>query len=234
MKDRKVYISYLISFILLALYSYIFFFNTIISIILAGLLSIKFHNIIYEILNISNIRQKRLMFREFLDLFNSSIISGNNFYNSLLYTSREIKNIFNEEKFIIKYLNELILDIDNGNSIEDSLLNFKKKSNLEDINIFIDSLIIALKSGIDISKITTISKDMISENISLELELSVISNNSKKEFIIMSILPLIILLVLSMTNSNNLSLIDYIIRMPVFILFIFSFYIGYQIVNLEV
>lgn len=234
MKDKKFYLSYTISSLMFFLYSYIFFQNIIISIFIALIVSLKFYQIVYEIFTKNNMKNKRIMFREFLDLFNSNIISSNNFYNSLVNTSEEIKYIFNEEEYIVKNLNELILDIDNGNSIENSLIKFKEKTNLEEANIFIDSLIISLKSGISISEIANISKDMINENIALEIELSIIADNAKREFIIMSFLPLIILIVLDITQKTSLELVDYLIRIPVFALFLFSFYMGHNISNLEV
>lgn len=228
------FISYLISVLIIFLYSYVFFYSIIISVVLCILISIEFHKIFEDFLNKKDIRLKRIMFREFLDIFNSNIISGQNFYNSLKTTSVEIKNIFQENTYIISYLDLLVKDIDNGKMIEQSLLIFKERSKLEEVDIFVDSLIIAIKSGIDISKITNNSKKMLSENISLELEISTILDNSKKDFLIMSILPLIILVLLNITSIKSLDYIDYIIRIPVFIIFIFSFYLGNKIVNLEV
>ncbi|EHR35469.1 type II secretion system F family protein [Helcococcus kunzii] len=233
MFNNKKIISFLISTSIIFLYSITFFHNFIISILISIILSVRAHKLFETILEKKDIKQKRIMFREFLDIFHTNIISGQNFYNSLILTSREIKYIFQENIYIIKYLDEMIYDIENGKKIETSLIEFKKKSNLEEISIFVDSIIISIKSGIDISKVVENSKNMLTNNISLELEMTTIVENSKRDFIIMCLLPLIVLLTISFTSTMNLTLIDYIIRGIVFVMFIIAFYIGNKIVNLE-
>lgn len=232
--NKNTTISYFISFIIFFIYSLTFFKNIFLAVLLSLIISLKAYLIVFQILMKNNLRTKRLMFREFLDIFNTNIIAGNNFYNSLKNTSIEIKNIFYEKIFIVKYLDNLILDIDNGNNIIDSLLNFKEKCDLEEVDIFVESIIIAVKSGLDISKMTDVSKDMLTENISLELEIATLVNNAKREFLIMTILPVIILFLVNFSNTQVLNFTDYIVRVPVFIIFLFSFYIGYKIVNLEI
>lgn len=232
--NKNTTISYFISFIIFFIYSLTFFKNIFLAVLLSLIISLKAYLIVFQILMKNNLRTKRLMFREFLDIFNTNIIAGNNFYNSLKNTSIEIKNIFYEKIFIVKYLDNLILDIDNGNNIIDSLLNFKEKCDLEEVDIFVESIIIAVKSGLDISKMTDVSKDMLTENISLELEIATLVNNAKREFLIMTILPVIILFLVNFSNTQVLNFTDYMVRVPVFIIFLFSFYIGYKIVNLEI
>lgn len=232
--NKNTTIAYFISFIIFFIYSLTFFKNIFLAVLLSLIISLKAYLIVFQILMKNNLRTKRLMFREFLDIFNTNIIAGNNFYNSLKNTSIEIKNIFYEKIFIVKYLDNLILDIDNGNNIIDSLLNFKEKCDLEEVDIFVESIIIAVKSGLDISKMTDVSKDMLTENISLELEIATLVNNAKREFLIMTILPVIILFLVNFSNTQVLNFTDYIVRVPVFIIFLFSFYIGYKIVNLEI
>lgn len=233
-KDKKIILSYFYTFIVIFLYSYVFFNNILVSIIISTFVSLKFYEIIYEFLDKMDIKNRRLMFREFLDLFNTNIISGHNFYESIRKTSAEIKNIFDENRYLIKYLDELIFDIDNGNSLRYSLKDFKRKLDMEEADIFIDSILIGIETGINLSDITSISKNMLSENISLELEIDTIVDNSKREFLIMTVLPLIVLLMTNFTSSSEMSLVDYIIRIPIFAVFILAFYFGNKIVNLEV
>lgn len=231
-KDRIF--SYFLAFFISYLYSYVFFRNFIISIVFGFVISAKAYNIIYSQFLNSKKKLNRLVFRELLDIINSNILSGNNFINSLKFSVNEINNIFSDNNPIIEKLKISISDIENGNSIEKSLLNYKKELKIKEVDIFVDSIIISLGSGINISNIVSNSKDMLSENISLELELNQIINNSKKEFFIMAILPLIILIVLSTTNPRTLNLIDYVIRVPIFVIFLFSIFLGYKIVELEV
>lgn len=233
MKNKQI-LSYFISFFLVFLYTYIFFNSLVFSIIFSILVSIKFYKHIFEVFEKKNLRLKRIMFREFLDILNSNIISGENFYNSLKNTSKEIKNIFHDNTYLVKYLDDLVLDIENGKNISTALSDFKKRADLEEIDIFVDSIILSIQMGIDLSKIINNSKNMLSDNISLELELSTIVDNSKKEFLIMIFLPIFVLLLVNNSFIHGLRLSDYLIRVPVFISFVFAFFLGDKIVNLEV
>lgn len=234
MENIRVKVPLIISFLLLFIYSYLFFSSILISTIISIILSLAFKPIISNFFESKDKKLKRIMFREFLDIFNSNIISGLNFFSALKMSSIEINHLFTDKKYIIIFLEDMIKDIDNGKSMEEALIKFKERSRLEEIDIFVDSMVIALKSGIDISRITSNSKEMLTSSISLELELATISENSKRDFIIMSFLPLIILILLNITSARSLNIIDYIIRVPVFVLFIFSFYLGHKIVNLEI
>lgn len=231
MKNKNLIFSYLISFLIVFIYSYIFFFSIIAALILGIIGSLKIHTIVLDLFNKNEIKNKRIIFREFLDLLNTNLISGQNLYTSLVASSLEIKEIFFENNYLSKNLDIMLYKIDNGSSIEEALVEFRNDMNLEEASIFVDTLVIGINSGVNISTITNISKDMLTDSIAIELDLSTIIDNSKKEFIIMAILPLIILIILSVTSMTRLSLVDYIVRVPVFILFIFSFSWAYKIVN---
>lgn len=226
-------ISYSITFIIFLFYSYVFFQKIYLSLLISSVVSLKMYKIILNYIEKNEIKRNRIVFREFLDILNTNIVSGYNLYLALTNTLQEIKVIFNKNSIIIKNLENLIINIDNGLNMAEALNEFKLKIDLEEANIFVDSTIIALETGMDISKIISISKDLISDNISLELEISLIVDNSKKEFLIMMILPLIILILLNVSNYRELSYLDYIIRIPVFILFIFSFDLGNRIIEME-
>lgn len=226
--------AYIISTVIFFIYLQLFFDNYLVSVIFAPIISIKFLHIIMNIFQNKDMKQKRIIFREFLDIFNTNILAGNNLLSSLKNTHVELKSLFSEQDYIVKYLEDLLIDIDNGQSIENSLREFERKSETEEISIFIDSLIIAINSGIDISKISNISKDELTQSIALELEIDTIVSNSKKEFMIMTILPLVIIAILNFNLNEKISFADYIIRIPVFIVILFSIILGEKIVNMEI
>ena len=74
----------------------------------------------------------------------------------------------------------------------------------------------------------------MTQNIALELEIDTIVNNSKKEFLIMTILPLVIIVILNTSINEKITFADYIVRIPVFIVLLFSFVLGEKIVNMEI
>lgn len=225
--------SYIITFFVIYIYSYIFFNNIFVSIGLGLIISVRMSDIIYEYFTRNDLKNRRIYFREFLDILNSNIISGQNLYQSLKASSDELKIIFPDNSPIVVYVGNIVESIDNGQKIEEALRDFEYSMGLEEVSIFVDSLVLGIESGINISTITQNSKDMLTENIGLELELATIADNSKKEFLIMCILPLFVLILVNANNSIGMTRIDYLVRIPIFFLFIFSFYIGNKIVNRE-
>lgn len=225
--------SYVLSIFLIFLYTYLFFNSIIFSFILSLLLCIKVKDIFLDFFNQKDKKLRRIFFREFLDFLNTNIVSGNNIIYSLKNTAVEMENIISSNNIFILKIKEILLDIENGETIENSLIKLANFIDIEEAKIFADSMKIGMEAGMNIAEIINISKNTLIESITLELEMETIINNSKKEFIIMTVLPLIIMFMLQYFMNNKLSYIDYIVRFFVFIIFLFSFYIGKRIIDME-
>lgn len=234
MKNKSLVYSYFISFIIFFLYSYSFFRSPIISTIISSILSLKFKDLFLDFFEKKDLIQKREMFKNFLDILNSSISSGKNFYQSILDCEQEIKSYYGKNELITREISKMISNIDNGYSVEEALELFKKELDFEEADTFVDSLKLAMSTGVDIKEIILNSKLHLNDQIEVENEISISLNKSKREFIIMIILPILILFLLYRTNFKNLTLVDYIVRAIVFVVITFSIHIGQKIVNLEI
>lgn len=234
MNKRNLMISYGLSFIIFFLYSYSFFRLYTVSILISSILSIKFKGLFLDFFDKKLLMKKRTMLKNFLDIMNGSVISGKNFYQSIKDCSQEISSYYGSKELISVELNNLISNIDNGYSMENALDIFKANMDFEEASIFVDSLKIGLSSGMDIKEIISNSKFAINEQILVENEISISLNNSKREFIIMIVLPIVILFLLNKTDPKVLNFVDYIIRTIVFMMVVFSIYLGEKIVKLEI
>ncbi|MDO5027101.1 MAG: type II secretion system F family protein [Tissierellia bacterium] len=178
--------------------------------------------------------KKRTMFKNFLDILNASVSSGKNFYQALLDCQEEIVSYYGRNDLITKELLRLISNIDNGISMENALVSFKEKLDFDEASIFVDSLVLAMSTGVDLRELILNSKHHLNEQIQVENDISLSLNNSKREFIIMIILPILILFLLQKTDLKSLTLVDYLIRSLVFFVINFAIFIGDKIVNLEI
>lgn len=226
--------SFILSFIIFFLYALIFFQNIAIAIILSMIISLKSKDIFANLFERRSLRYRSLMFRDFLDIINSSIISGYNFQVALAKTNLDIKGLYNDEDLICRCTDQLLNDIESGLYIDQALEKFSNRLDLEEAKIFSQTLFLSINSGMDTQKIIENSKDSITDQINTQLEIDSAIDSSKRELIIMIILPLVILTLLTLTNLSRPSFGEYIIRFIVFIIIIFSFYIGNKIVDLEV
>lgn len=234
MYKRNLIVAYSLSFLIFFLYALSFFRSYLISILLSAILSLKFKELFLEFFDKKQLMKKRDMFRNFLDVLNASVASGSNFYQSIKDSTIEMSSFYSAKEFIVIELNNLLSNIDNGYTLENALELFRLKMDFEEASIFIDSLKIGLKSGMDIKEVIRNSKFAINEQIIVENEISLSLNSSKREFIIMIVLPIVILFLLNKTDARVLNFVDYIIRSVVFFMVILSIYMGEKIVKLEI
>lgn len=226
--------SYFISFIIFALYSFIFFRSVYVSIVISAVISIKFQSIFFEYFKAQSLKQEQRIFRDLLDLLNSSIMSGQNFYQALSFSGEELEEYYDPQSYVVLAVKGLKSDLDNGKTEKDSLKAFKIMCRIKEAGIFADTLIIALGSGMDLAKIISSSRDSINSQMDVEFEVSTSLNSGKRELIIMILLPLLILFLLTKTQISKLSFVDYLIRSVVFIMILFSIHFGEKIINLEI
>ena len=115
--------------------------------------------------------------------------AGYSFSQSIQLISPELP------KPIKSYISELEKRIHFGENINNALLNLKKSLNHPDISFFVDSTIIQLKGGGDISKIYTKLSKSIRERIKLERDLkTAVSQGKLSGYIIAAMWPLSLLL----------------------------------------
>lgn len=233
MKNKKL-ISISAALIISFLYSYVFYKNYILALVISIVLSFKFHKVFLNFLDKKDEIKFKIQFREFLDMLNSSVLSGNNLLQGIRDTSKDIKKYMSNNDNFSKYVEEIVVDIENGREIASAFEKFKEKVKCKEVDVFVDTLAISIEKGIDLNRVIGNSKEEINTKISTELEIDILIQNSKREFIIMIILPIIVLLTLNSTLDTSLTFSDYLIRSFGFLIILFSFYLGHKIVNLEI
>lgn len=226
--------SYAISFVLFCIYSYTFFRSVLVAILISSVISVKFYKIFNNIFIKRDLRKEKIMLRDYLDVLNSSIISGNNFYQAVKKSSVELLELYSEEDLIVRSSKQVYLDLENGLSSAEALDKFQENFQCEEAKIFVDTLCIGLETGISLKEIISNSRNSINEYIITELEISTSLDGGRRELIIMMILPLVILMLLGQTDLTHLKIIDYIVRGVVYMIILFSFYLGEKIVNMEI
>ena len=232
--EKHEIVSFMITFVIFYLYSEVFFQFFPLSIGLAFFVSLRFYKFFDSIYTKREMNKNIEVFREFLDIFSANIQAGQNLYYSLKNTDQELAYFFSGGTRVTQALKECCGAMDSGQSQQEALLDFAEKVQIKEAKVFVDTLLIAIESGISIKEITKNTKDALSEQIEIELEVGNHIDSSKREFIIMVILPIVILLALKFTNESSIGLIDYLVRVPVYLMILFAFDLGQRIVHMEV
>lgn len=145
-----------------------------------------------------------LQFREMLGSLCTSIGSGKNMPDSFLDAYTEMKQQFGEDAYISKELSGILTGLHNNLNIEALLNDFAYRSGQEDILSFAEIFEVANRRGGSIRQIILETKDLISDKISIEMEIRTMISGKSNELNIMILLPLIIVSQLnSMMNASG-------------------------------
>lgn len=176
----------------------------------------------------------RLQFIDFLDFLNSSIMAGNNTFNSLIQVHDEMKRIHGEKSLIADESLKIRRGLENSESPETLLFKMGENCDIEEIKIFADSFKICNRSGGNISKLISDSKRVISEKIRTESEISTILASSKNEVYILFVMPFIVSLAMKYMLNYKIDNLTLVVRIIAVIIFIIAFYIGQRITDIKI
>jgi len=146
-------------------------------------------------------------------------IYGENIFSNILKQAINVKAISQDEKSYLIYIKDTI--------------------NIEEVSDFINSTLICLSMGNDISNNIKNSVLIIKEKIETEQNIEILITQKKTEQLIVSIIPFVIIAIFSLTASDYLNvmyttLIGKLVMTVAGILFIIQKMIGNKIVSIEV
>lgn len=186
-------------------YSYAFFMNHWISMLVAlfSLNSIQGH-----LMKVAYNRQVHLL-EQLGDYFYSVrilLVAGKSFEQSLIivYANLAVTEQI-EEKIFVNELGLFVSQIENGVEFTGAVRNLAMRIDIEMFTDFSSSLGITLKRGGDIKKLLKLISDVIKEKVHSQLEIKSITNGKKFELKLLKIMPVILILILNMTNSDYIS-----------------------------
>lgn len=235
-KFRNIIKEIIIGSVTLFIISYVFYRNIYITIIFT------FLGCLYPLLNKNN-RDKKIKkqltcsFRDLLNSIYSGLLSGKSFRNSLYQSTSELRSLNSKENILV-YLDKLIIDLKTGNSEINSWLKFANHIDIETCYEFVDVLEQTYATGGQITKIINRTCQILSDKIDVVLDLELMISAKKLEFRIMMISPVLLLGMLSNSNSSYMdmlytTILGRCIMTFVFLGMIISYIIGTFIINIE-
>lgn len=177
-----------------------------------------------------------IQFRDMLGSISTSIGSGKNVVNSFNDAYQEMQNQFGDSSYIANELKFIITGLQNNVTIENLLMDFGERSAQEDIQSFAEVFSVANRRGGSIRQIILDTKNVISDKISVELEIQTLISGKKNELNIMILLPLIVVSqVNTMTaETGGFDIITFIVKIVAIVMFVFAYFIGQKIMDIRV
>lgn len=229
-------------FLLGALLGYLavsIFFNIIVLNFIAAIVAGFFGIYIYRSVLCEN-RKKALVlqFRDMLESLNTSVGTGKNIPEAFLDCLYEMKSQFDEDAYIVKELTRIVTGNSNNINIELLVNDFAARSHNEDIQSFSDVFSVAIRKGGDMKSIISETKDVISDKITMQMEISSIIAGKKNELNIMIIMPFIVVTqVNGMTASSSdfkVIIITFIVKLIALSMFVIAYMIGQKMMKIDI
>ncbi len=147
-------------------------------------------------------RQLTLQFKDMMEALVTSLNAGYSLEHAFRDAKKDLELIYEANSYIFYELDIIITNLKRNIPIEKLLLDFGRRSDIEDIDNFARVVVVAKKSGGNLIRIIQKTVRSISEKISVEEEINTLITAKKLEQKIMMVMPYLIILYLRMTNGN--------------------------------
>lgn len=181
----------------------------------------------------------KLQFKDALQSLSSSLHAGRSFESALKGAISDLLIQYELDSYIIKELSIIVRRLEANETVESAFLEFAERSHIEEIESFAEILDICKRTGGNLISAIKISTDIISDKIEVQSEIQSILSQKKLEQKILSIMPIIIILMLSMSAMDFMlpvftEVIGRIVMTFSMGLFVISYLISEKITNIEV
>lgn len=198
---RRVLLYSLCGLLVVAVFAY-FFYRSVWAMIF--LLPISFE-IMFYLDNTICEKNKQILkkqFREMILSMATNLKVGYSPENAFLEAYADLIQLYGKNSRIIYELDTIKKGLSVNLTLEKLLRDFEKRSHIEEISEFVDVFCLAKKTGGNLVEIIDSSSNMISQKISVDEEIEVITRAGKMERQIMMIIPFLIIMYIEFTNQN--------------------------------
>lgn len=228
---------YIVGAIAGAAVGWIFYENTILSMLL-GIVC----GFVFIPLKRNKMIQKRkdkltLQFKDMLEALNTSIGAGANVQDSFISAQKDMVVQYGEESYIVKELDTINKGMKNNINIETLLLDFGDRSSIPDIINFANVFETCYRKGGNIKEVLQNTYWIICDKLEIALEIRTMVASKKSEQNVMMVMPVFFVMMLKMLGSEVIDLTSPIGRVSTtvaVILFVAAYFIGKKILNIKV
>jgi tight adherence protein B len=217
------------------------FYESIIAAIVLGALGLLYPKVQRKTLLNKRKEKLKVQFKEAIASLSSSLAAGRSIENSFREVVADLYLLYPDPNTLIIREFEIInRRIENGETIENALLDFSNRSDMEDIQNFTNVFITCKRTGGNLVEVIRRTSDIISEKIDIQQEVAVMVAQKKFESRIMSIAPIGMILLLKYSAEDYLApMYQWSSRGPVFMticlgLLVFSYWYGQRIMDIKV
>lgn len=214
------------------------FFNNLIIALIGGAICAKFLPKYYcEYRRKKQSYELRIQFKDLLESLTSSYSAGQNTVEAFNDATADMISIYGEEADIVKEVRIICTGLNNNINIEALMLDFAKRSGLDDAMSFANVFEVCNRQGGDLKRIVAETREIINDKIEIEMEIETMLSGAKNELNIMMVMPVIIVVMLkglgtSMAGANTPATV--IVKIICIGIFILAYGMGRKITDIKV
>ncbi|RDW21715.1 type II secretion system F family protein [Oceanobacillus chungangensis] len=217
------------------------FYESYIAAVILGALGLLYPKVQKKALLEKRKEKLKLQFKEAIASLSSSLAAGRSIENSFKEVVVDLYLLYPDPNtFIIQEFEVINRRVENGETIENAILDFSIRSDLEDIQNFANVFITCKRTGGNLVEVIRRTSDIISEKIDIQQEVSVMISSKKFESKLMSIAPLAMILLLKNTAEEYLApMYSWSTSGPIIMtaclgLLVFAYRLGQRIMDIKV
>lgn len=234
MRSQDRLIAFLIGAAAAAIVIHIFFGNFVVDIVamIAAGVAAQF---VYRNIMLNRVKnQLTLQFKDMLDSVNSSVSAGKVAVKAFEDAENDMLLQYGKDSHIYKEIRTINLGVMNGDNLEELLLDFGKRSCIEDIESFANVFSIANRRGGNMKTILNETKSILCDKIEIEQEIKTMVGATKNQLNIMMLMPLVIVpMVSGLSEDASGTLSDIMVKVAALIAFIIAYVIGTKITDIK-
>lgn len=143
-----------------------------------------------------------LQFKDALNSIGGSLQAGYSLENAFFEAYKDMAHYHGTDSLIAKELYRIKKGIQNSQQVEALVQDLGERSGIEDIQDFGNVLVVAKKSGGNLSEIIRMSISVIEEKLDTKQEIQTLISAKKLEAGIMSVIPFFIILYIDVTSKG--------------------------------
>ena len=214
------------------------FFNNLIAALIGGIVCAKIvPQYFCEYRRKKQSNELRAQFKDLLESLTWSYSAGQNTVEAFRDAESDMKSIYGSGSDIVNEVQIICTGLNNNINIEVLLLDFAKRSGLDDAMSFANVFEVCNRQGGDLKRIVSDTREIINDKIEIEMEIETMLSGSKNELNIMMVMPVIIVVMLkglgtSTAGSNTPATV--IVKIACIGIFALAYAMGRKITDIKV
>lgn len=226
----------LIGFVLGFAMVHIFFMNTVFSVVVGVGFAFLAQPIYQNWLLKRRADRMRVQFRDFLEALASSYSAGQTALGGFGDAKEDMDASHGEDCEFAQELRIILRGMESNYRLDDLLEDFAKRSHMEYLQNFVDTYNVCYRMGGDVRKVVNETKQMINDQMEIEMEIETGITENKNSINIIAIMPFLIVALLRATGNEAIvgnSAVNVIVKLIALAIFIGSYLWGKKIMDIR-